>query len=105
MTTTTTYNGWTNYETWNIALWLGNEEPSYRYWRSVTQECWEEAEADAVFTQQENARIALADRLRDEITEANPLAGEAAMWSDLLAAALSEVNWYEIAENWLEDVT
>ena len=24
------YQGWTNYETWNIALWVGNEEPTYR---------------------------------------------------------------------------
>lgn len=24
------YNGWTNYETWNIALWCDNDEPTYR---------------------------------------------------------------------------
>src|SRR4051794_18704009 len=27
------YNGWANYETWCVHLWLTNEEESYRYWR------------------------------------------------------------------------
>ena len=30
MTTDTTYNGWKNYQTWNVALWLGNDYPIYR---------------------------------------------------------------------------
>ena len=25
----TTYNGWKNYETWNVALWLKNDYPLY----------------------------------------------------------------------------
>tara|TARA_B100001093_G_scaffold203433_1_gene195472 strand:- start:305 stop:610 length:306 start_codon:yes stop_codon:yes gene_type:complete len=27
--TDTTYNGWTNYETWNVALWLDNDRYYY----------------------------------------------------------------------------
>ena len=32
----TTYNGWTNYETWNVALWLGNDEGMYSLARRAT---------------------------------------------------------------------
>ena len=24
------YNGWSNYETWNVYLWITNDEPIYR---------------------------------------------------------------------------
>tara|TARA_R100001510_G_C7457248_1_gene79386 strand:+ start:106 stop:426 length:321 start_codon:yes stop_codon:yes gene_type:complete len=28
---TMSYNGWANYETWNVALWLDNDPISYHY--------------------------------------------------------------------------
>ena len=28
-----TYNGWTNYETWNVALWLSNDKSLYQHAR------------------------------------------------------------------------
>lgn len=31
----TGYNGWRNYETWNVALWIDNEPALYRLARSL----------------------------------------------------------------------
>jgi hypothetical protein len=90
-----TYNGWTNYETWNVALWIDNEEGSYRYWRDTTREISEESD------EKEDAIYSVSKRLEDEIKEGAPeLQGT---YSDLLSAALCEVNWYEIAENWVDE--
>ena len=40
------YNGWSNYETWNVALWLDNDEGSYNYWQDRTREIAEESEPE-----------------------------------------------------------
>jgi len=35
----TTYNGWTNYETWNVALYIQNEYPIYRDAYRYVKQC------------------------------------------------------------------
>ena len=32
--TDTTYNGWKNYETWNVSLWVQNDESMYKLARN-----------------------------------------------------------------------
>ena len=33
------YNGWPNYETWNVMLWMDNEEGNYRHYRERVDAC------------------------------------------------------------------
>lgn len=84
-----TYNGYTNYPTWNVKLWIDNEEGSYNYWHDAAREAEDASD--------------LARRLQEEHEEAAPDLG-ASTFSDMLGYAMGLVNWYEIAEMLIEDV-
>jgi hypothetical protein len=99
------YNGWANYETWSVALWLDNEAFSYHYWRERARECLEEATKGRSLSRAEQASAALASLLKEELEEGSPLAEQATLYADLLGSALSDVNWHEIAKHYLEGVT
>ncbi len=110
MTADKTYNGWTNYETWNVKLWMDNDEGSYLASEEAAQEAWADTDPDETTEERtEEAVRTLADRLKDEHEEAKDALLDGAkasstVWADLLGAALSEVNWHEIAASMIEDV-
>ena len=100
----TTYNGWTNYETWLVALHINNDEGTYRYVRDETV-------PRVLNTGTEHPAFDLADVLHDWVTdtldEDTTYSNE---WTrlltlDLIGAALAEVNWEEIATNILNEET
>lgn len=87
MTEDRKYNGWTNYETWATKLWMDNDEGLYLYWK--------ERAGATVHAHK------LADELKEwHIDNMPEIDG---LYNDLLHGALSEVNWYEIAEALMED--
>lgn len=95
-----TYNGWTNYETWCVNLWIGNEESSQRYWSSRARHLLSTVEVVRTFTRKEEATFALADELKKQFEEDAPVT--TGVWADLQNSALAMVNWYEIAKAMLE---
>ncbi len=97
------HNGWSNYETWVVNLWLGNDEGSYNTCRTLAQRCFEEAVADEVLSRKERACYQLANSLKEMVQDGNPLASDASVYADLINASLSEVNWKEIANSLLDE--
>ena len=81
-----TYNGWSNYETWNVSLWLNKEEPMYR----------------AVQTLAARYPDHLADAIREYVI------GFASVNEDHFGDLesrdeIDRVNWTEIAEAWVAE--
>lgn len=95
---TKTYNGWSNYETWNAALWIDNDG-SDSYWRERAEELMRDRDSD-----RDDAAHDLAKEMESSMDENNPLGDNASMWSDFLSAALREIDWREIAQHFVDDI-
>lgn len=85
--TNQTCNGWANHATWLVNLWLGE----YNYDHSELSGL---SRYDAA-----QALKATVDDILTEYEEAK-LSGLA---SDLINSALSDVDWYELADSYMED--
>ena len=92
------HNGWTNYETWIVKLWMDNEEGTHLYFREQAERVIKE---DGLCDRDSDRVRTLADIIQQEHEDNLPkLEGFAV---DLMNSALSEVNWEEIAYSLLED--
>jgi hypothetical protein len=81
------YNGWKNYETWAIGVWIDSYEDSQRAFASMGQLI--------------DKRVKLADAIKDTVLAGVPDIG-ANMYSDLLEVALEQVDWFELADHFRE---
>jgi len=92
-----TYNGYANFETWCVALWIDNDPGLYE------QRCELVRDALEAFRDDDNeARYAVRSTLEDWLDEIAPDLG-ASLWSDLLTSALSAVDCDELARMWITE--
>lgn len=89
------HGGWPNPETWAVYQWVMNDDGG-ELWAQQAREAWYDAEGD-----RDLAILIFVDWFRDEADLAMPTV--AGMYGPLLSLALSEVDWYAIANHILDD--
>lgn len=107
MNAETGYQGWANYPTWCVNLWIGNERDLYA--RAVAIAAEEIADAPnhlnvsaGIWNIEETRLFCTADHLQEWVCEELAPDLGATFAADLLNHALGEVDWHEIASAWLE---
>lgn len=93
------YQGWANYETWCVHLWLSNEQEPYYEFRDLAENYV-------------NRPYELGQEIKNRVEEETETALAAVqtkmdaysgMISDIFHANLSVVDWEEIGKAFLED--
>jgi hypothetical protein len=84
----TAYNGWPNYETWVVHLWLSNDQGTEQTMHDLVTEA--------------SSCYAAGDTIQMWVEEQCPLAEQASVFVDLLGHALGRVEWAEVARAFQE---
>ena len=87
----TTYNGWSNRETWLVSLWLNNDESLYSQLIEAAR-LQESASVQAEW---------LAERVQEQLDWYLEDQG-ASLWVDMLRSSFYRVDWSEIIHANLE---
>lgn len=90
------YNGWTNYETWLVNLWLSSERKAQAYWLGNAEECLKDVRNDKA-----QATGRMANYMQEQLADTSPVTS--GIYADLITAALSNVNWREVAEHFVDE--
>lgn len=97
-----TYNGWANYETWIVNLWIDNDQSAQEYWAERATELLAHPQSYGPGDGTRDAKFSLADEMKDSFEESSSEFELSGVFGDLLNAALSEVKWDEIATHYIE---
>lgn len=107
MNTNTGYNGYTNYETWNCSLWFRSMQSSYLCWTETAKEALQNSK------DKQAATVSLMDQMREAVEndladylekQKNGGVSNTGMFSDLLTNAVGNIDFYEVAAAFIEDV-
>ena len=95
-------NGWSNYETWVVDLWMDNDGSADNF-RELAAQSVRDASGEPC--PDGSAIRAMADALKEQHEEyMQDVCTVPGVFGDLLNGAMSEVNWSEIARYYIDEV-
>jgi hypothetical protein len=100
------HNGYRNYETWIVKVWIDNDQGQHDYWIEVARHLDQTTEPSKFLTAQQEAERRLEEALKAahwdgfERAESVMLTG---VFMDLLKSSLEEVDWKELSETIMEE--
>ena len=104
------YNGWHNWETWHTKLFLDDNEDIRWRIMDIVQECGEEVDKDIrtgiIVGNRKGAIVScVADRLHDYLDDIRIKHEDKLpqLFKGLLDSAWEEIDWWEIAETYVEE--
>ena len=90
------YNGWTNYETWLCNMWFDNFE--FTDMMDMFDQC--EDNCDVLEIIEEYIKSTVEEFVEYSLTPGD----QDGFINDMLNAAISEIYWLDIAEQYVDDV-
>ena len=89
------YNGYNNYETWLVALWIDNDQ----YYQEMVHEIAGEYQEDDDTNQCASALKSFVV----EMPDVSKVIETGGMVADLVNSTLSDVDWYELSEMYIKE--
>lgn len=94
------YNGWSNRETWMANLWIAND--GYAGGSDEVDRLARELVEDG--NDKDDATYELSKQIESAVDyDLEQTCKVSGLFEDLLGAAVSRINWYEIAEHYVEE--
>jgi len=102
-------DGFENYATYSFHVTTNNDRDLHKFIRKHAKNFWKISSIPhEIWTRSQKARFTLADKLKDEIElafeNAKFFAEFQPIWGPLVWAALTEVNWHQIADFHLSEL-
>jgi hypothetical protein len=89
------YNGWTNYETWCLNIWIDNDQYLAERKAELIREVSIHYDDKQVY-ELSLLLESMVEELKEDVLEVG-------LMSDLLGGAIGKINFYELAEHYWED--